>query len=406
MKILMSAYACEPDKGSEPAVGWNWALQAARSHEVWVLTRANNREAIERSGIVNDVPNLHFVYHDLPAWVQGLKRKTGRLRPYYLLWQLTALPKARRLHREVTFDVGHHVTFVSARYPSFLSCMAVPYVWGPVAGGDRASLRFSRSLGLRGTLTEIVRTTSNIVARWDPSVRLTAMRAQSILIATPASIDLLPRTARAKANVVPAIGLSGILVNARTRNHEPEQLHLLYVGNLLYWKGLQFALPAIAMARQTGANVRLTIVGDGPERPALERLADRLDISDAITFKGKLPRDEVLSLYSDYDALIFPSIRDSGGMAVLEAMAAGLPVICLAIGGPSLAVTDATGIRVAANEPDQVVRDMAAAIKRLAGDPAGRERMGEAGRRRVIEDYGWDRLGGLLRSLYPKAAAR
>ena len=90
MKVLMSAYACEPGKGSEPAVGWNWALQAARRHEVWVLTRGNNREAIEAELAESPVGNLHFVYHDLPRWASFWKRGGRGLHLYYLLWQLTA----------------------------------------------------------------------------------------------------------------------------------------------------------------------------------------------------------------------------------------------------------------------------------------------------------------------------
>lgn len=406
MKILMSAYACEPNKGSEPAVGWNWALQAARSHEVWVLTRANNRDVIEQSAIADHLPNLHFVYHDLPAWVRRWKRRTGNVRLYYLLWQLTALPKARRLHRQIAFDVGHHITFVSARYPSFLSCLDVPYVWGPIAGGDRPSLRFFRSFGLRGTITEMLRTLSNAATMWDPTVRLTATRACMILAATPSSVSLLPRNARAKTALAPAIGLSGVPAGTRAEPDGAVALRLIYVGNLLYLKGLQLALPSIAAARQRGVDVSLTIIGDGPYGSTLKQAAARLGIDDVIDFKGKLPHNEVLELYRDYDALLFPSFRDSGGMAVLEAMAAGLPLICLDIGGPSLTVTDQTGIRVAANDPDQVVRDMAAAIERLAHDPEGREQMGQAGHRRALEEYGWDRLEGLLRDLYAEASAR
>jgi hypothetical protein len=75
LKVLISAYACEPHKGSEPGVGWNWAKQIAKFAEVWVITRANNREVIEEELKRSPEPNLHFIYVDLPKWMRFWKKK-------------------------------------------------------------------------------------------------------------------------------------------------------------------------------------------------------------------------------------------------------------------------------------------------------------------------------------------
>src|SRR5215472_13472456 len=97
-RILFSAYACEPDKGSEPAVGWNWAVETARlGHEVWVLTRSNNRTAIEHHDLSRE-RNLNFLYYDLPWWVRRLKRCFGDVGVvvYYWLWQWFAMTFIRK----------------------------------------------------------------------------------------------------------------------------------------------------------------------------------------------------------------------------------------------------------------------------------------------------------------------
>ena len=120
----MSAYACSARRGSEPGIGWNWAKQAARFHEVWVLTRADNQLEIEGELLKDPDPNLHFVYHSLPQWVnswQGGKGKRGE-RLYYLSWQLTALAVARRLHRDVAFDIGHHSSLGTRSVPDRPTC--------------------------------------------------------------------------------------------------------------------------------------------------------------------------------------------------------------------------------------------------------------------------------------------
>ena len=97
LRILVSAYACEPGKGSEPAVGWNWVCQMARFHDVWVLTRRNNRPPIQAELDGRLAPSLHFVYFDLPYWARFWKRSTFGLRLYYCLWQIGVLRVAIRL---------------------------------------------------------------------------------------------------------------------------------------------------------------------------------------------------------------------------------------------------------------------------------------------------------------------
>ena len=137
MRVLISAYACEPDSGSEPGVGWNWAVQAAlHGHDVHVITRANNRASIEGTLREHPIVGLSFHYYDLPTPVSGWKRRSGNLGllVYYYLWQFGAWRVARRLHERLRFDLSHHVTFVNDWMPSGVGWIGVPFVWGPVGG--------------------------------------------------------------------------------------------------------------------------------------------------------------------------------------------------------------------------------------------------------------------------------
>ena len=139
LRILMSAYACEPHRGSEPGIGWHWATRLARTgHHVWVLTRANNRAAIE--GVLEREPGAESAlrYYDLPEWVCRWKNRAGLLRLYYLLWQWGAYGVAQRLCREDRFDLVHHITFGVFRLPSFMAFLGLPFVFGPVGGGESA----------------------------------------------------------------------------------------------------------------------------------------------------------------------------------------------------------------------------------------------------------------------------
>src|SRR5437867_5930630 len=136
LRVLISAYACEPNKGSEPEIGWQWALQMARFHDVTVLTRTNNRTAIEQGleSVREKQPLPKFVYHDLNAFLLRIKRRSKTVKLYYLLWQKSARDLIERLHEAHQFDLMHHVTFAGFRYPSAIWGHGVLCIWGPVGG--------------------------------------------------------------------------------------------------------------------------------------------------------------------------------------------------------------------------------------------------------------------------------
>jgi len=142
------------------------------------------------------------------------------------------------------------------------------------------------------------------------------------------------------------------------------------------------------------------IVGDGPERKRLQRLARQLGVAGSVRFWGWLARPEGFQKLAECDALVHPGLHESGGCVCSEAMAAGRPVICLDLGGPALQVTRETGIKVPALTADQAVADLAAALLHLATEPILRICMAHASRRRVEEHFGWDEKGRLLARIY------
>jgi glycosyltransferase involved in cell wall biosynthesis len=404
MKVLMSAYACRPGLGSEPGVGWNWAVQASRDNEVWVITPRAYQIAIEEELERSPNPNLHFVYHTLPRpWSLLLKHRDRLGYPHYYAWQASALFVARRLHAQVGFDVAHHVTYAGYRFPSFLLALGIPSVWGPVGGGAQAPVRFFKSFGLAGAIEQLARLLSNAFAKIDPLLWLNARRASLIVADSPATAAALPFSSKAKTVLESQDGLQPDEVPLHRGGGKPG-MRAAYIGRLLYWKGVHLGIEALAEARKTRQDITLTLLSRGEGADKLRAQAERLGVAGAVEFAEELPRQEALERLSECDCLLLPSFQDSGGpFAVLEAMSAGLPVICLNMGGPALTVTDETGIRVDVESPEQVIRDLSNALLRLAEDPELRESMGAAGRRRVQEKYLWDRKAGVANSLYARA---
>jgi glycosyltransferase involved in cell wall biosynthesis len=179
---------------------------------------------------------------------------------------------------------------------------------------------------------------------------------------------------------------------------------LLSLGRLIHWKGFELGLRAFARAQSRLSHAEYWIIGDGPERKRLERLVHRLGISDRVIFWGYLPRSQVLEKLAECDALMHPSLHDSGGWVCLEAMAAGLAVVCFDLGGPAVQVTDEAGIKVSAVSPEQAISGLADALARLANDPALRAKLGSAARERVKDHFAWDEKGKFLAAIYKDVA--
>ena len=113
-------------------------------------------------------------------------------------------------------------------------------------------------------------------------------------------------------------------------------------------KAFHLGLRAFAQFHRQLPESEYWIIGDGPERKGLERLARQLGVAESVRFWGWLPRPEALRLLAECDVLVHPTLHDSGGWVCLEAMVAARPVVCLDLGGPGVQVTDETGIKLPA----------------------------------------------------------
>jgi glycosyltransferase involved in cell wall biosynthesis len=408
MRILISAYACEPHKGSEPAVGWGWVLQAARSHEVWVITRSSNEPDISAYLVRSPLPNVHWVYHDLPRWARFWKKGNRGVHPYYYLWQIGAFLIARRLYRHVRFDVMHHATFVNYWLPSFLGFLPIPLVWGPVGGGESAPGAFYRTFSLRGRLYEHLRDLVRGLAAADPVLRSVAPRSAVPLATTPETAAVLRRLGCRDVRAFSQVALGdqelASLARLPVRNDGP--FRAVSIGRLLHWKGFDLGLKAFADLVRDVPDAEYWVLGDGPERGRLTRLAHGLGVADRVHFLGQRPRQDVLTALGQCDVLLHPSLHDSGGFVCLEALAAGRPVVCLDLGGPAVIVSADCGYLVPADDPERVPAEIAAALHGLARDPGLRRRLGAAGRERAAELFCWDGRGAVMDGFYALAAAR
>jgi len=408
VKVLLSAYACEPAKGSEPGVGWNWALALVRrGHEVWVLTRSNNRAAIsEALGHLGEpyLSRLHFLYYDLPRWAAWWKRGGRGVHLYYALWQRGVVGVARAAHLRQRFDVAHHLTFGVWRQPTLLHRLGIPYIFGPVGGGETAPWPLVLGMpNLWSRVSEFLRYAVNLASLWNPALRR-CLRESPWVIAKTRETAAWVAKAGGSATVSLEIGIGRERIAKGSRPPVSGQLSCLYAGRLIGLKGVHLALEAVARAAAAGVDIHFAIVGSGPLLGKLETMAATLGIASRVTFCGQLRQAELLARYREHDLLLFPSLHDSSGNVVLEAFASGLPVLCLDLGGPAEMVDGSCGRAIAARGVDQqgVVEKLAASLVDFSRFPELLARLREGARDRALA-ASWD---DMVETVYAPVEAR
>jgi colanic acid/amylovoran biosynthesis glycosyltransferase len=193
----------------------------------------------------------------------------------------------------------------------------------------------------------------------------------------------------AKATIVrPAVDLRRFPAPVPRTRAAADPLRVLAVGSLIWRKGFEFALCAVAHARRQGADVRLDVIGDGPGRERLRFTREDLGLGDAVRLRGPQPPAAVAAAFAESDAFLLSSLSEGIANVALEAMAAGLPLVATRCGGMAEVIAhDVDGLLV----PTRDIEAMAEALVRLAHDPSAAARLGRAARRRAEAELGLER---------------
>ena len=358
MRVLLSAYACLPNAGTEPGNGWNWAVHLAeRGLNVRVLTVVEGRERIEEYRRGHPNPRIQFTYVSVPT--KKVKECSGM---HYALWQWCAVKAAKALHKTEPFDVVHHVTYGSIHVPSQLWRVGIPVVFGPVGGGQTAPSSMLMHFGM-AKRTEILRTVLTKALPYSPLHRAWLRKMSVILATNRDTLELIHSMGRDDATLQfdAALPESFLASTPRLFEDEPKPLRLLWVGTMHPRKALPLTLDILARVRYPST---LTIIGNGIEGESLRQMIKDRGLTERVIWAGKrLSWADVREAYLEHDAMLFTSLRDSCACQLLESMGLGLPVITLDLHGARDMVPSTAGIKVPLLTPGRVVEDVAMAVE-------------------------------------------
>lgn len=400
MKVLATAYAVNPYEGSESGMGWNFVLQIARFQKVAVVTRKNNRGDIEKYMASNPEPvyeNIDFHYYDLPYWMRFWKRGGRGAMLYFYLWQMFMPLFIKR--QKIRFDLAHNLNFHNDWTPSFLWILGKPLVWGPVGHHPKIPKIFINDK--KTLIVDRLRwAIKNVFWRLDPFLRLASSKADKVLVMNSQAAKMLPIPERNKVKV------PSVSTEYKPWYQKPKEasFNVLSVGRFVPLKGFDITIRSFAafyhsQEPNSQKNLKLTLVGDGPEKDYLHKLIDDLNIRSAVEVIDWIERKQLDEIYKQAHVFLFPS-HEGAGMVVAEALCQGLPVLCFDNEGPGEFINQRCGYKIPYNDVEQAVDQFKKKLSNLFQSRSLLVEMSYAARLRFETRFDWKVRGRELRTIY------
>lgn len=409
IRVLVIAEAANPEWTSVPLVGWSLYNALAKIADVHLVTQVRNTPALLRKGLVE---GRDFTALDNETFAAPLYSFAGRLLgkeswtaltafssvAYYSFeWKLWQIFGKRLAARE--FDVVHRITPLSPTAQSLIASklkkVGVPFVLGPLNGGIPWPKQFRQRQYAEKEYLSHVRSLYRLM----PFYRSTLRHSAAIISGSTFTQRQLPAWARSKSIFIPENGVDLSVLGPERSSRATLPLHGAFVGRLVPYKGADLLLEAARPFLDSG-NLKLHIMGDGPQRPMLVAKAKAWGVDDRVLFHGWVPHAEIGKKLRECDFLALPSVREFGGGVVVEAMALGVTPIVADYGGPADLVDDSDGVRVAFSDEASLVAGFRTAISDMLNLPDRLDVLGKAARTKVGQSLTWDAKAAQILRIY------
>jgi glycosyltransferase involved in cell wall biosynthesis len=400
IKVLINAYACSPNMGSEPGMAWNWCVNLAKFCEVHIITEGEFRDKIEE--VLPTLPqgkNMHFYYSPVSEEVRKMCWNQGDWRFYkhYRKWQFKTYQIAEEIVNSVAIDILHQLNMIGFREPGYLwKIKGIPIVWGPVDAKQKFPISYLEGASLKTKLfAHLKNRITYLQLTYSKRIHLAAKNASVVVSASTNSQVTFDKFFNIAS---PLINETGCYI----QDHEvldktkKKNLDLLWVGKLDFRKQLSLAIQTLS--KINNVDVVLHIVGGG-DNTFYESLAIELGVEKQCKWYGLISHKEVQHIMQKSDLLFFTSVAEGTPHVVLESIANNLPVVCFNTCGQGDAVNKKVGVKIALSNPIQSVVDFSKEIKHLIENRESIKEMGLHCKQRQIE-LSWDSKVKKMIALY------
>lgn len=405
LNVLISAYACSPNHGSEPGVGWNWITQIAKYCKVFVITEAEFKTEIQKS--VQDLPqkdNLLFYFNDIGEKVRKMCWNQGDYRFYYFyrFWQQRTFLIAKQIIESHKIDVIHQLNMIGFREPGYLwKIEGIPFIWGPVGGFNFVPFSYLSSLGFKKALFYFTKNVLNYIqVKTDRRVHSAVSKAKLILASSGDSESALKRFFNKDTILFNETGCE-INNNDSSQTNQNGEFRILWVGRFIPTKLLDLALKIFNQVKHL-KGVSLHIVGDGTDSQSKdywEKYSYSLGINEQCKWYGQIPHHEVQNLMLNSELLLFTSLIEGTSHVVLESIANSLPILCFNTCGHGEIVDNEIGCKIPLETPIKSISKFAREIDYLYSNRHLLKKM-SMNCRNKLEDLSWQKIGVRINTLY------
>lgn len=371
LSILINAYACSPNMGSEPGMAWNWCINLAKHCELHIITEGEFRDNIEK--VLPTLPqgkNMYFYYNPVSDKVRKMCWNQGDWRFYYYYnkWQKKTLQIANEIIKEHQIDLIHQLNMVGFREPGYLwKIENKPFIWGPIAGIGSIPFSFMKDSNLKFKLFYILKNQiTALQLRYSSKVN-SALKAASLLItATPETGQIIKKIHNIDSIQINETGCS---IKEYTSDIKKDDtfFDILWVGRFIYTKQLKLALDVINQIKNL-KNIRFHIVGqafNAEETEKYKKYAQTLGIDNICVWYGQIPNNEVLMLMQKSHLFFFTSIFEATSTVILEAIQNKLPIVCFDRCGFGPIVDSSIGRKIQLSTPQNAIIGFAREITEL-----------------------------------------
>lgn len=400
LSILINAYACSPNMGSEPGMAWNWCVNLANYCELYIITEGEFRVKIE--AIIPTLPqgrNMHFYYNPVSEEVRRMCWNQGDWRFYkhYKIWQYRTYEMALDIMKVHHIDVLHQLNMIGFREPGYLwKIKEIPFVWGPVDAKEKFPVAYLQGAGLKQQLfIRLKNFLTGLQLKYSLRVQKVAKRASIVVSASSESQKSFKKFFGIDSPLLNETGCYLQTYNLQDKSQKKE-LDLLWVGKLDFRKQLTLAIQTIA--QMNNSSITLHIVGGG-DAFLYQQLAESLGIAAQCVWHGAVTHDEVQVLMQQADIFFFTSVAEGTPHVVLEAIGSGLPVVCFDVCGHGDSVSEQVGRKIALSNPSQSVADFARILNELEADRGLLKQLSLNCRQRQ-EELSWDSKAKRMVELY------
>lgn len=393
VKIFVSAYACEPNLGSEIGVGWHWVLEMSVYFELWVLTRASNRDTIECW--INEHPEyegIHFLYFDLPQWAKFWKKGLRGVRTYYTLWQYGTNAIVKNTMLKNNIEIFHHLTYGNVLWKVSSYGQKQFFIWGPVGGVETISSEFTKHYNCKSRMVERIRRVAVKMLCVNYGFKRRCRKANLILCKTDITRLHIPVQYREKAMLFTDVATDELVLHTKDsqiKNHA--HIEFLTVGRLDAWRGFDLIIEAFARAVKEVPDIHLTLVGKGGDGKRLSHLIGTAGLEEHVTMVGAVSQEQYYAWLNQSDVVINASLKEGAVTVSFDTMAKGKPLICIDTTGYTRYFSDKYAIVIPVRSRERVIEDLKSGILLLTKDSL-RFRMGVEARN-AGEQFTWKSRG-------------